>query len=362
MKTILKFLMVLPLVALVASCQGKKPQQSGSSSYFVKLLIDKKQIDIDKAEKALFTVTADGQDVSKNAYIVNTTDGAYEILKDKSGAYVYDFEPLKPGQHSFIAVYGDNSSEIANVRAITQGQSTTFYRRNAVMKYTGTWCTYCPAMGDAIKEAAKKRPDRIIEVAVHNGDQLVVPIGNKLSSYASAAALPEVMVDYRYGSKVLIRVSNAILSEIDKSNDANPTVSGIKMDTKQEGNKIMVETETMVSRDGEYSLVVAILVDGFAYVQTGSNDPNYRQNNVLRAFLCKNPDINVYGDDLGKMVAQQRKPMSYSYELPTNEIDITRYRVVAFVLNKNLEGEYRINNIVECNVGQSSNYEYEAAE
>lgn len=355
MKKIFKLLMVIPLLAMTA-CVGQKPDDGPAVTDFIKLTTASKQVDYDKSEKVIFTVTANGEDVTAKSQIINTTDGGYVALKDKSGNNVYEYTPPKLGSHTFFAIYGEGSSESASVRSVSSNtENKAFYRRNAVMKFTGTWCYACPQMSKAIKDVLVARPDRLVEVAIHNNDPLAIPMGGKIQNYFKVTGLPSVIVDYRTDI-VGSATSGSITKVMDASLRDNPTASGIKMAVNNEGGVLQIETETMVTRDGEYNVFVAILVDGYNYEQTGTTDPNYRQNSVSREFLSE----SMFGAELGKMVAadKERKSKSFSYTLPAGA-DVTRYRVVAMVLNKVATDSYLINNIIECNVGQSTDYEYE---
>lgn len=350
--------MILAAIAAMISCVGQKDDPQLGSSDFVKLTPDLKQIDVDNSDTATFVVTANGTNVTQASCIINTTNNASDTLKNVDGSYAYLFATTVVGNYTFKAVYGVGKSETVTLRAISSStqQMDKFYRRSAVYKFTGTWCKYCPDMGDRIKDVIAARPGRLVELSVHNNDVLKIPMGDQLSAYISASALPEVMIDYRNKTKVTVRSTTALTSEIDRSIAANPTVAGVKMSVLRSGDNLDITTGCKVMAGGQYNIVVAVIIDGYALLQTGAPDLSYRQNAVLTQYLCS----NMMGDDLGQMAAGEEKMKSYTYGLPGGA-DVTRYRVVALVLNKAADGIFYANNVIECNVGESTQYEYEQA-
>ena len=47
---------------------------------------------------------------------------------------------------------------------------TPFFRRSLAMRFTATWCGYCPMMAESFKEAINELPDRIVGFTVYADD------------------------------------------------------------------------------------------------------------------------------------------------------------------------------------------------
>ena len=65
------------------------------------------------------------------------------------------------------AVTIDGQEVTVHQTAAFDGWDNTFYRRSTVQRFTATWCGFCPAMGEAYKEAEKALPGRFVPINMH---------------------------------------------------------------------------------------------------------------------------------------------------------------------------------------------------
>ncbi len=308
------------------------------------------KISIDEKESTEFVVMFGSEDVTDDASIINITDGAYQELEQES------FSTMRPGTYKFIATYKDHTTKTpTQVSAYAgEGLSGDYFRRNVIFKFTGTNCTYCPSMSEVIHILQDENPDRYIEVAVHDGDQLTQNWTLPFKTKFGVEGLPTVVIDTNKDLKSTQPLKPQITSLFKTSNEKNPTVCGLKMATKEEAGKITVDVTANVLADNKYKLSVVLLVNGYQYEQSGTTDPTFKQNHVLTDHF----QDNVEGEDLGSLVMNETIERQYTLNLPQG-ITTDRIEIVAYIQNQVSPGVYNTNNAIVCPLGDSIDYQFE---
>lgn len=330
---------------------------TGTETVKLILSVDKSAINLDNKEVATFTVSYDGEDVTSDAEIINITDGGFDVLTSPV------FTTLRPGEHTFYATWGNYSSEDVVVEALTDSDFTdTYYRRNLFVKFTATWCTYCPAMTTCLEQVQGMYPDRVVEMAMHGSDELSTDYTDEYASAYGVAGYPTGMIDLNSSYSTTSRSASQFTSWAKESLEINPTVAGIQMNVEAEGlSKLMVSSEITVSEAGNYKVIVAVLQSGFTYAQTGTNDANYTQDHVLRAMLQR----NSFGDMLNSDGSVQGEVYEGYWEANLTDCtqdDVDNMSILVIVLNEYKSGVYYVNNVQECKIGESKDYEFERYE
>ncbi len=329
-------LSTLFLVSLI-SCVGKvEPLSEG------RLLIS--------AARPYISV-AEGESLDINVYFnsENVTDEAQILLN--SEVVATPFVATQRGEYTFTATYnGVESENHLTIRAYDDNELTDeFFRRNLVMKFTGTWCVNCPTMGSVIEEVEHQNPFRIVEIAMHSDDELSLSETDEMMNQYGFDVLPVVVTDLDKELVSMNKTAAAVLEQMNLSKSKNPVAAGVKLSTSLAGQQLSIGTSVKVSQSGNYKIGVAVIADGYAYAQSGA-DALYRQNRVLKSCVT-----SLYGDSIGALSAGDEVTKDYTVTLPS---DLPcECRVVAYVLNE-CNGAYLVNNITECIVGESIDYIY----
>ncbi len=339
----IQYFFIFSIFTLCFSCVGQKEP---ASNFSVTITASQPNISVESSESVKLTVKNHSVDVTSQAEIYYTYLGE-EIVVEGG-----EFSTSESGEYIFKARYsGVEADGYASVYAYTQDQiSSEFYRRNLVMKFTGTWCVNCPSMGDAITEVEHSMPNRIVEIAMHCYDELTVSESTQIASDNSFTVLPIAFVDMLGTTST--SSTSIITSLINNSISANPTTAGVRISSTLSGTTLNVTTGVKSNTTNSYKLAVALVVDNYNYAQTGADDPNYKQNKVLRFYIS-----DLYGDSLGSIAAGDELTKSYSVEVPNEALE-SESRIVAYVLNE-VDGKYIVNNATECVIGENIDYMYE---
>lgn len=349
---------VFAAIVFASSCDQTSAEEGGSGTII--LSVDNSTIDLDVQQKATFTVTYNGEDVTDEATIVNISLGGYEELTST------EFTTLRPGTHTFFAMYNGGVSETVSVLGTTTtGLSDIYYRRNIIFKFTATWCTYCPNATSAINAAHILYPDRLVEIAVHSGDDLEVSgvVNTWGSLIGGVGGYPTVCIDANKDYNVTgTPVASNIVTQAKASLAAEPTTAGIKLKSTLDDHKLKVEVENHILEAGNYKIVVAFLQSGFNYEQTGTTDESYRQNHVIRWFFTDAMSGDPLGENDGNCVVGERIESTYEVDLDSS-VDLTAdllatFDVVAFVM-KDFDGTYHVNNAAQVGINEEIDYQFE---
>ncbi len=292
-----------------------------------------------------------GESLDINVYLnsVNVTEQAQILLEGEP--FTPPFVASVSGEYTFTATHnGIESENHLTIRAYDDSELTgEFFRRNLVMKFTGTWCVNCPMMGDAIEEVEHNNPFRIVEIAMHSDDELSLSQTDMMMDEYGFDVLPVVVTDLDKGLVSMSKTASAVLEQIELSSAKNPAVSAVKLSTSLEGQLLTINATVKVLQAGSYKLGVVVTADGYAYTQAGA-DASYRQNRVLKSIVT-----SLYGDSIGTLSAGEDITKNYTVAVPSDLPG--ECRVVAYVLNE-CDGAYLNNNSTECIAGESIDYIY----
>lgn len=223
-------------------------------------------------------------------------------------------------------------------------KGTRFYHRVLAYEFTGTWCQYCPNMAVALDSAKLLRPGRIVEMAVHQYDEMSSPVCDTIVEHFAIAGFPHVVFDFDGATRIQRQEVGLLTSYVDQALLAHPAC-GLSIDATTAGK---VTLRIHAAEAGEYCLSAALVEDGIVARQTGYGD-GYVNNSVLRATLSS----TYKGEPLGVLEAGQEAVRIY--DVPATG----QYRVVAFVLQRLADGSWLSVNAGQCKIGHLQPYRYE---
>ena len=324
-------------------------------------------VSIDKTEALVgealtITVMQGNDDVTDFSTITYAINGIAKELKGNV------FVPKTVGVYEIRAEYNNTMSDVVSVTVESDNEfhGKAFYRRNLIYKITGTWCVYCPQMAYAIQAIQKAEPDRYVDVSLHLSDLLTTNAGFELITHYNPVGVPAAYVDN--ASTQISQDKDLLVYYSNSSVKRNPTISGLKLTTSIDADKqITVDVETSVNKTAEFSLAVALLVNGFTHPQTGYGGSSPEQNHVLYDFLNEG---GFEGENIGYLTADEDntdvRTFTYDFsdynefvqidklEIPSN----LTYTIVAIIMNKNKENEWLVNNVVSCELGENTEFKY----
>lgn len=162
-----------------------------------------------------------------------------------------------------------------------------FVHRSLAMRFTATWCGYCPMLGSAF-ESAKSRMNGSLElVSLHGSDSNYEFSGtNTLISRFRVQGFPTGVVDARatINNDEQSVTSKAAVDVATETADSYPVTTGIACSSTLSGNTINVDLDLYVKEADIYRVTVLLLEDNITGYQNngGRSDNNYVHNDVAR--------------------------------------------------------------------------------
>ena len=326
--TMRRLFYIAAILLAAVSCIGQKDDPVS-----IVMTSDRSEVNVTAGESAVFSVLFNGEDVTEFAEIIFVSGTTAE--PSLAGNV---FTPSEEGSWTFAAYYDGYESEPLTVSAfVVQEEGKEFFRRSLVLDFTATWCVNCPRMEAAFAAAMEARPGRLVPVSVHFVDAYAVPDGTALVSKFGVSEYPTAVIDMDPSSAFTTTSSDLLLSGVDKLLETRQLAGGIRMDSSSEG---AVNVEITAVEEGDYTINVMLLKDGEIAPQTGG-ETNHVHNNILRQHL-KGESVHLGEGEIAST--------SFSLTVPSGD----GFKVVAF-----MEKGVIVNNLTQCRVGETVDYQYE---
>ena len=164
----------------------------------------------------------------------------------------------------------------------------SFASRSLAMRFTATWCGYCPMMGKAFDTAKGQMNGALELVSLHGGQSDYEFSGtNQLARRFDISGYPTGIIDSRasipnYESTAT--TASVAVQVAQETKESYPTVSGIAVDSYLSGTELTVFIPIYFHKADAYRVTVLLLEDGIVGYQNGGGT-SYTHNDVARYAL-----------------------------------------------------------------------------
>lgn len=299
------------------------------------------RINANGSDAATFTVFYNGEDVTSQATITNTT--TQEAVTGNS------FSSAAAGLYQFTASYNDATSEAITVAC----GDYDFYKNVLLCRFTGASCGPCGTFSPTLSAALESYPDRVVQIAIHSDavgpDPLVSSQFGLFMAYFFPNALPTIYYDFGEGIVPVGISAQQIVSDI-QTNQAVGAKAGIAITSSMADRTATVNVRVTPSESGEYYLSVVLVEDGIPGTQANV-EGTYINDDTFR-----NVATSVTGDALGSLQANTEITKEYTF-------DLSKYtdncRIVAYVNVANGDDTYQTTNAASCPINGTTDYRFE---
>jgi thiol-disulfide isomerase/thioredoxin len=279
--------------------------------------------------------------------------------------------PDKTARSAKITVSSDDGSLVRNVNVMQSGAKegdvvdwTTreFVHKSLAMRFTATWCGWCPRMNKSILKAQELYPGKISYVALHNNDSdLAFNQVDPLKSQYGINAFPSGIVDGRtlITNQDISVTANNIVNVVKETEQTYGTVTGVDINSSVTGRLAQVDVNVYVKTAGEYKITVLLLEDGIINAQSDYEEGDhsrYVHDNVARVAMS-----DVTGDSFKTNKDFETMTFSFSANVPAS-FNLSNMRVLVYVqrafgslpvIQSGSYGGYYVDNSADVPLGEN---------
>ena len=208
----------------------------------------------------------------------------------------------------------------------------TFYHRSLFMRFTATWCGYCPNMASFVKLAQEQNPGKIEALNLHGvSSNLYFSAGSTLESQFNITGYPSGVLDARrkvgnYSDKDY--AASLIKKYVDETESNYPVSTAISYHSSYSGSTLNINLNLYVRKAGDYKVTAILMESGIVGYQADYYDsahPDYVHNDIARVAIS-----NISGDAFTTTADQTVKSFKYSVTVP-DSYDKSQLRILVYV-------------------------------
>lgn len=232
-----------------------------------------------------------------------------------------------------------------------------FWHKSLGMRFTATWCGYCPMMATSFASAISQYPNRIELLNLHpTSSNLGFNGTSKLENIFKITSFPTGMIDYRSS---IANYSNSnyttkvILDAVKETESNYPVKTGISFSSSVSGNTLNLNVKLYIKEKGDYKVTAVLLEDNIIGYQNGGGD-NYNHSSIARVAIT-----DITGDAVSTSEDNKTVSKNYTATIPSS-CDKNNLRVLVYVLKQYGSqtiirtadyGDYYVDNAVSAAVG-----------
>lgn len=160
-----------------------------------------------------------------------------------------------------------------------------FVHRSLAMRFTATWCGYCPMMATAFDAARNSMPGTLELVNLHGPESDYVFSGTStLGRRFSIDGYPTGIVDCRASIPNFSSTTTtaAVAVDVAKETQASyPAKTGIACKSALDGTNLTVDLSLYAKEADDYKVTILLMEDGLVGYQNGGGS-NYKHDDIAR--------------------------------------------------------------------------------
>ena len=227
--------------------------------------------------------------------------------------------------------YGDNCYPIT-VTQSPLGDLKVYPNHSLGMRFTATWCGYCPIMSESFRLAKENLGDKFEYVCLYATDgNYGYADGERLFAMYGLTGYPSAILDGRfklqnYGSTY---AASLVAQTMEETEAYYPTVTAVGLESSVSGRKLTVKADVIAQVPETYKITVILMEDGIVGFQKDYTDGDHQDfihNRVARMTLTS----SVFGDEFDIDAAGETKSLTYTATIP-DEYVLDNLVVLAYV-------------------------------
>ena len=232
-----------------------------------------------------------------------------------------------------------------------------FWHKSLGMRFTATWCGYCPMMATSFASAISQYPNRIELLNLHpTSSNLGFNGTSKLENIFKITSFPTGMIDYRSS---IANYSNSnfttkvILNAVKETESNYPVKTGISFSSSVSGNTLNLNVKLYIKEKGDYKVTAVLLEDNIIGYQNGGGN-SYNHSGIAGVAFT-----DMTGDEVSTSEDNKTVSKNYTATIPSS-CDKNNLRVLVYVLRQygsqtiirtDNYGDYYVDNAVSAAVG-----------
>lgn len=232
-----------------------------------------------------------------------------------------------------------------------------FWHKSLGMRFTATWCGYCPMMATSFASAISQYPNRIELLNLHpTSSNLGFNGTSKLENIFKITSFPTGMIDYRSS---IANYSNSnyttkvILNAVKETESNYPVKTGISFSSSVSGNTLNLNVKLYIKEKGDYKVTAVLLEDNIIGYQNGGGN-SYNHSGIARVAIT-----DITGDAVSTSEDNKTVSKNYTATIPSS-CDKNNLRVLVYVLRQYGSqtiirtadyGDYYVDNAISAAVG-----------
>ena len=246
---------------------------------------------------------------------------------------------------------------VRQVGNITADFSKDFKRRSLAIKFTGTWCSYCPPMSEGMEQALETYPDRIVLMYMYEysrSESLVRYVNTPYfqTLCGNITNFPTGIMNF-YAKIPAIQMANVVRDVVvelaQEATEELPSSTAIGGLAYTKSDSIILDLSIASKEAGDYYISAFLLEDGLvAYQANTSEGYNYVHDYVTRTEFTR----EIYGDPIS-LSAEAITEVSYRLRVPSVVQNVDNLHVVVFTSYRGTYdgGSDKVANISYGNIG-----------
>lgn len=231
-----------------------------------------------------------------------------------------------------------------------------FWHKSLGMRFTATWCGFCPNLATGFAKAVSQYPNKIEQLNLHPASSNLGFSGTSaLSNIFNVTGYPTGMIDYRsrIGNYASDDAATLVVDAVKETEKNYPVKTGISFSSSVSGSTLNLNVKLYIKEKGDYKVTAVLLEDNIIGYQNGGGD-NYNHSSIARVAIT-----DITGDAVSTSEDNKTVSKNYTATIPSS-CDKNNLRVLVYVLRQYGSqtiirtadyGDYYVDNAISAAVG-----------
>ena len=234
--------------------------------------------------------------------------------------------------------------------------SKEFWHKSLAMRFTATWCGYCPNLATGFAKAVSQYPNKIEQLNLHPASSNLGFSGTSaLSNIFNVTGYPTGMIDYRsrIGNYASDYAATTVVDAVKETEKNYPVKTGISFSSSVSGSKLNLNVKLYIKEKGDYKVTAVLVEDNIIGYQNGGGN-SYNHSGIARVAFT-----DITGDEVSTSEDNKTVSKNYTATIPSS-CDKNNLRVLVYVLRQYGSqtiirtadyGDYYVDNAISAAVG-----------